>query len=365
MTKGRKNQKTPTLNKEIRHRLKNKFMKKNKNIRNLKTKAKEPTNFASKLGDIKEPSEHENFSAEDISNKNIGNNLSTLYEKIENEYMDKLLNIHYDTYANSYLNNALERIKQNKKVLTEEILNKFGMTETIRKCVLNYFELFIETHKIKHKLYFFSVSLFDSFLINYSESNSDDLCHQLLLSKKDNKFSTTKSMLLMFCCYYLIAKYSRTKLLTIDDLLKYPKATEEFTHMDLYRLIKQIISCTESDTLNIYTFIELYLFQVKRCLKSFNWENYPKFVEILEKSISFLGAKLGGEISLQKIECSIQALGIIIFSYELCKIKYEVNSNIDSYVNMFLVNLKDVLSSYYGENKLPTIIDWLNNNWNK
>ena len=111
--------------------------------------------------------------------------------------------------------------------MTETILNKFGLTEERRKYVLNYFGLFVDSHKIDYKLYFVSVSLFDSFLINYSESNTDEKCKQLFISKINQQFSDTKLMLFIFCCYYIVAKFYNTNLLSVNDLLKYPNASKE------------------------------------------------------------------------------------------------------------------------------------------
>ena len=113
------------------------------------------------------------------------------------------------------------------------------------------------------------------------------------------------------------------------------------------------------------SFIEIYLLQIRRCLKDGEWENYQKFMETLEKSVSFLGAKLGRKILLLNIEESIQALGLMIFCYDLCKFKYEVSKDLDKNVYNLLVNLNECLMNYYGADKLPIIIDWLNDNWNK
>ena len=367
MTKGRPKDKTHHSNKDSKKRFKYKFMKRAKKIGYKNSKDQNSINLASKLKKSNQPLETKNISTKETLKTNIKEKTPNLFETVENEYMDKLLNIYYDNYSDNFLYKSLEKLNQNKKVVTEKILNKYGITEERRKYVLNYFMLFVEEHKISSKLYFLTVSLFDSFLINYSESNNDNKCRNLFLSKNSRQFSDTRLMLSIFCCYYITAKFYNTHLLTINDLLQYQNAKYEVTYDDLLNLIKDIISYTDCDIdiLNIYSFIEIYLFQIKRCLKNSEWEDYQKFMDILEKSVSFLGAKIGRIIFLLNIEESIQALGLMIFCYQLCKLKYEINTSLDKNAHNLLINLKDFLMSYYGSNKLPIIIDWLNDNWNK
>ena len=100
-------------------------------------------------------------------------------------------------------------------------------------------------------------------------------------------------------------------------------------------------------------------------MKNNKFENYQKFIESLEKIVSFFGAKISRKIVLLSIEESFQALGLLIFCYQLCKYNFEVSSNLDKNVHNILINLKECLMNYYGANKLPIIIDWLNHNWNK
>lgn len=367
MTKCKPRDKTHQSSKDSKKRFKYKFIKRSKKIGKKNTQSQNRKNLSLKSTKTKEQIDTKNISTKETFKTTSKEKASNLFKDIENEYMDKLLNIYYDTYSDDLLYKKLERLNQNKKVVTENILNKYGISEERRRYALYYFSLFIDEHKISSKSYFLTVSLFDSFLINYSESNNDMKCHKLFLSKNSKEFSDTKLILSIFCCYYLIAKYSYTNLLTIDDLLKYQNAKDEVTYDDLFYLIQDIIECTNCniDILNIYSFIEIYLFQIRRCLKDGEWENYPKFMEIFEKSISFFGAKLGRKILLLNIEESIQALGLMIFCYDLCKFKYKVSKDLDKNVYNLLVNLKECLMNYYGANKLPIIINWLNDNWNK
>ena len=100
-------------------------------------------------------------------------------------------------------------------------------------------------------------------------------------------------------------------------------------------------------------------------MKNNKFENYQKFIESLEKIVSFFGAKISRKIVLLSIEESFQALGLLIFCYQLCKYHFGVSSNLDNNVHNVFFNLKECLMNYYGVNKLPIIIDWLNLNYNK
>ena len=363
MVKENPNKRARKENPEAKKRFKYKFIKCTKKIKNQNIK-KQNQNKSQKKGDSLE---NKNISTKDTLKTNARENMPNLEENIKKEYIEKAIKIHYETYSEQYFYKSLERLNQDKKVVTEKILNKFGMTEERRRYVLSYFLLFIDEHKINSKLYFLSVALFDSFLINYSESNDENKCKNLFLSKNTNQFSDTKLTLLIFCCYYITAKYYNTNLLTIDNLLEYENAKKEVTYDDLFNLIRDIIMYTNCNIniLNIYSFIEIYLFQIKECLKSTEWENYQQFMESFEKSISFLGAKINRKIFLLSIEESFQALGLLIFCYQLCKYHFGVSSNLDNNVHNVFFNLKECLMNYYGADKLPIIIDWLNHNWNK
>ena len=172
MTKGKPRDKTHQSSKDTKKRFKYKFIKISKKIGNKKTKAQKPKNLALKSTNPNEQIDTKNISTKETFKTNSTEKASNLFKEIENEYIDKLLNIYYDTYSDELLYKNLEKLNQNKKVVTENILNKYGISEERRKYVLSYFSLFIEEHKISSKLYFLTVSLFDSFLINYSESNN-------------------------------------------------------------------------------------------------------------------------------------------------------------------------------------------------
>ena len=347
-------------------RFRYKFRKYYKNISKKKSKNHPSKNLYNKSTKIVGQQNQKFEKKNTLTNSSIIEN-QNIFEKIENEYMEKLLNIHYETYSDCYLNNSLKSLNQNKKILTEIILNKFGITEEIRKHVLNYFGLFIEGNKISLKYYFFSVSLFDFFLINYSEANNIEKCRNLFLSKKTKIFCEIKLTLLLFCCYYIIARYYNLNFISINDLLQCKNAKDEFTYDDLDYLIRDILIYTDCNIiiLNIYSFVELFMFEIRRIFKKYDCKNYDEFLEIFKDGVSFLGAKLSKKIVMSNIEDSIQALGVMIFGFQLCKEKLKINENIDFYVRKSLFNFQDILNKYYGNNKLPIIIDWLNCNWYK
>ena len=363
MVKKNSNKRASKEKQEAKKRFKYKFTKYSKKSKNQTAKEKKQGKPPKK----NESLENKNISTKETLKANTKYMMPNLVENIKNEIIEKALKVHYETYSENYFYKSLERLNQDKKVVTEEILNKYGMTEERRKYVLSYFLLFIDEHRINSKLYFLTVSLFDLFLINYSESNDENKCRNLFVSKNINQFSDTKLILLIFCCYYIIAKYCNTNLLTIDNLLEYENAKKEVTYDDLFNLIRDIIIYTNCNIniLNIYSFIEIYLFQIKECMKNNKFENYQKFIESLEKIVSFFGAKISRKIVMLSIEESFQALGLLIFCYQLCKYNFEVSSNLDKNVHNILINLKECLMNYYGANKLPIIIDWLNHNWNK
>ena len=201
MTKGKPRDKTHQSSKDAKKRFKYKFIKISKKLGNKNTQSQNRKNLGIKSTKQKEQIDTKNISTKETFKTNSTEKASNLFKEIENEYIDKLLNIYYDTYSDELLYKNLEKLNQNKKVVTENILNKYGISEERRKYVLSYFSLFIEEHKISSKLYFLTVSLFDSFLINYSESNNDMKCHKLFLSKNSKEFSDTiYILLLLYSC---------------------------------------------------------------------------------------------------------------------------------------------------------------------
>lgn len=204
-------------------------------------------------------------------------------------------------------------------------------------------------------------------MINYSEANNIEKCRNLFLSKKTKIFCEIKLTLLLFCCYYIIARYYNLNFISINDLLQCKNAKDEFTYDDLDYLIRDILIYTDCNIiiLNIYSFVELFMFEIRRIFKKYDCKNYDEFLEIFKDGVSFLGAKLSKKIVMSNIEDSIQALGVMIFGFQLCKEKLKINENIDFYVRKSLFNFQDILNKYYGNNKLPIIIDWLNCNWYK
>lgn len=364
MTINKVNQKKHLISKKIKRRFRYKFMKRTKIIKNNKIQKTETENLAAKSTQIKNHHKEEN---ETKTSKNRDKNKSIFFENLQNEYMYIFLKNHFDTYINDNFYKKLEHLEINRKIITPEVLNKFGLTEEKRNYLLNYFHIFILKHKISPKFYFSSVTLFDSFLINYSKANNTNQCLNLFISKKTNQNSETRMFLLLFCCYYLTAKFYGTDLLTVNKLLEFPQAKEEFSFNDINKLIYDIYIYidTDLDLLNIYSFIDIYMFEIRRILKQSGLSYYKDIMLFLEKSVFFLGAKLGRNISLLNIEESIQGLGITKFCYELSKCIYQININTDMILQRFFANLTVILTEFYKADKIPIIIDWLNDNYNK
>ena len=287
MTINKVNQKKHLISKKIKRRFRYKFMKRTKIIKNNKIQKTETENLAAKSTQIKNHHKEEN---ETKTSKNRDKNKSIFFENLQNEYMYIFLKNHFDTYINDNFYKKLEHLDQNRKIITPEVLNKFGLTEEKRNYLFNYFHIFILKHKISPKFYFSSVTLFDSFLINYSKANNTNQCLNLFISKKTNQNSETRMFLLLFCCYYLTAKFYGTDLLTVNKLLEFPQAKEEFSFNDINKLIYDIYIYidTDLDFLNIYSFIDVYMFEIRRILKQSGLSYYKDIMLFLEKSVFFL-----------------------------------------------------------------------------
>ena len=163
MTKEKKPKyKSNNTEKDVKKRFRYKFKKYFKKTVHKNANPEQPKNLTNKSTKIAKQTCQKSKCRNNSEYSNKSENIN-LFKKIENEYMEQFLNICYEKYSNSSLDNSLKSLNQNKKILTEIILNKFGITEEIRKYALNYFGLFIESNNISFKYYFLSVSLFDLF----------------------------------------------------------------------------------------------------------------------------------------------------------------------------------------------------------
>ena len=340
----RKQKKTQKVLKRLRY----KFL-----IKTLKTKKKSlktlTTNDTQNHKDI--------IQDKDILKINI-----ELIKKINYKYSYKLSNIHFDLYAKNILNdNLLQESDINRKILTQEILSKYNLTKENRKNVSKYLFNFMKYHKINIKYYFFSVSLFDLFLINYSEDEyNEDNCKTFFKSKTSNELSETKIILLLLCCYYIVSKYFNTQMLTVEQMLQFENAKSEVNYNDLISLIDEIMIYSDLNIgfVNIYNYIEIYMFDIMKRIKELTQNE--RFIETFENYTIFFSTRIVQDIDILPIFESIQALGVILFSFEYSKFSCgENNEKLNSYLIKWRENFKK-LSKNYDVNSLQCIINWLN-----
>ena len=299
-------------------------------------------------------------------------NKDNIYNKKENsmnieliqenmaKYADKLLTNYLETYAQSIINELLlKESKEKKKVINETILNKYNLTKKHRKCALKFLFDLIQMHNINIKCYFSTVSIFDLFLINYSE-DEDNNCETFFCSKKTNQFSETKLVLFVLCCFYLVSKYYNiTKVLTVDAILEYENAKEEVNYDDLIELIDNIMIYIDANisNINLYYYIEVNMIDIKN-MKELT--NYPKFLEIFNKIVVYFGMRILQDLDLLNISENIQALAIILFSFEFSIFKSEEKSEIlDRCLGKWKENIKNILINDK-INEFGSIINWLN-----
>ena len=307
-------------------------------------------------------------STANITQKNriIRNNKQELAVNIEliqnnmDNYSRKLISNYFEAYSKNIMNEFLVKESiENKKIINEGILNKYNITKGHRKSALKYLYNFIKYHKINIQCYFSAVSIFDLFLINYSEDENND-CKIFFNSKATNIICETKIILFVLCCFYLTAKFYNTKVITINQLLQFENAKNEVNYDSLNELIDKIMVYTDVkiDEINIFNYIELYMVDILKRMKELTFNQ--KFLDNFKKYVIYFSARIVQDIDLLDILQSIQALGIIIFSFEYSKFVSEENNEIlDKYLRQWKDNLKNSIINY-DVNKLEKIINWLN-----
>ena len=277
-----------------------------------------------------------------------------------NTYSSKLISNHFETYAKNIMVEFLEKEAiENKKIINKEILYKYNITPEHRKSALKYLYNFIKYHKINIQCFFSAVSIFDLFLINYSEDKNND-CKTFFYSKKENIISETKLILFVLCCFYIIAKFFNTKVITVDQLYQFENAKNEVNYDSLIELIDNIMIYTDLKIaeINIYNYIELYLVDILKRMKELTYNQ--KFLGNFQKYAIYYGTRIVQSIDLLDILQSIQALGIIIFSFEYSKFVSEENNIIlDKYLKQWKENLENLIINY-DVNNLEKILNWLN-----
>ena len=284
-----------------------------------------------------------------------------LIKKNLKEYTFELVNRHFENYSQKYLANILGQENESKKPITEEILKKYNLSKEDRKTAIKFLYNFIKCHKINIKCYFSSIYMFDLFLVNYSEDDSNqESCQSFFKSKITNQISEIRTILLLLCCFYIVAKFYNTKLISIDQLLLLENAKYEYSFDEMNDLISDIIMYTQANIcdINLYIFIELYLFDIRKRMKQISIDE--AFIDKFEVSAIHFTTRIVQDISVQPIYDSIQALAITLFSFEFTKHTLEVNNEqLNACFKEWRERLTHSLINY-DINGVVQVIQWLN-----
>lgn len=290
-------------------------------------------------------------------------------ENIINYYSKSIYNT-FEIYSSGVFEQLLklESNRDNIVRINENILSKFGLTYDYRKYAFKYLAEILEQYKIPIKFYFKTVLVFDSFLVKYSKNKSSDkkLCLSFFKSKYDNKFSTTKLILFILCCFYIVNQIYNTLNFELKCLVNWNNK-EEMTYEEINNLIYdifEVLDC-EINILGIYDFLNLFIFDLNKRIKIISNDNI--FVKCNNKNVNYLAMKIVQDISLNDIIPSVQALGVIMFSIEYSKFlteKHFQNEKINFLVDNWLKNVKKLIVNYNYED-LKRVIQWLNNYINK
>jgi hypothetical protein len=279
-----------------------------------------------------------------------------------NYYNNSLYNIFY-TYSSDTLNNYLEqeKNKENLVQITEETLSIFAISKEQRKYAFKYLYETIKPYNMSQKLYFKTVLIFDSFLINYSRNNTHLTCSQFFLSKHDKKLSETKLIMFILCCFYLVNQTLNTQNFELKCLQKWDEK-DEYTYDELNQLIYTILRGIDCniDLFGLYDFLNLFSFDLNK--KFQNVINANKFMDFFNRSLNIFSVKVVQDTALNDIIPSAQSLGIIMFSLEYTKFMLQnnfQNEQINILVDNWIKNVKNILlnNSYQD---IKRVIHWLN-----
>ena len=302
-------------------------------------------------------------------------NIATSIKLEDNQLLEKenILNYYSKSVYNAfeiYSSGLFEQLskeeskKENIVQINENILSNFGLTKDFRKYAFKYLAEILEQYKIPVKFYFKTVLIFDSFLLNYSKINKNDkrICVDFFKSKHDNKFSNTKLILFILCCFYIVNQIYNSRNFELKCLVNWNNK-EEMTYEELNDLIYDILEVTnlEINIVGIYDFINLFIFDLNKRIRIISNENI--FINCNNKNVNYFAMKIVQEISLNDIIPSIQALGVIMFSIEYSKFlteKYIQNEKLNFLVENWLKNVKNLLVNYNYED-IKRVIQWLNN----
>ena len=348
MTKKKQNckQTTKTKNRRI-NRIRYKFIK--KYLNNEK-------NFAQTETTIDTQKNKNNIKNNQVQ---VDINIQLIRENM-NKYSINLLKNHLEQYGTNILTGSfITKSNLNKKIITAKILNKYNITEEHRKCAFKYLLKCVNFQNINIKCYFCATLMFDLFLINYSKDELNNKCETFFVSKKTNTISETKVIFFLLCCLHLTTKYYNTKKVSIEQLLEFENAKDEFTYKQLNDLIQDIILYIDANIgdINIYYFIEIYMFDILEHFKKLT--KNQKFLEEFQYYSFYFSTKIIQDIDTLNISDNVQALGIILFSFKFSQYTSgESDDNLDNYLNQWTENITNIINNY-DINGLKKVFNWL------
>ena len=322
-------------------------------------------NSSKKSRDIKPnlQTEARNMQTQKISNSNKASKVNQIKkENLFNYYANSISNVFY-IYSEESLKKYLmqETNNENLAQIDTEIISKFGISKELRKYAFKYLLEVLKPYNIRGKLYFKTVSLFDSFLIKYSLNHTKAACSQFFLSNKDKIFSKTKLILFVLCCYFIVNQTFNTQNFELKCLEKFDEEGEmgyDKLNELIYTILK-VVDC-DIDILGVYDFFNLFLFDLNKKLKMIAKEN--GFIDFFNQSVNIFAIKIEQDISLSNIVPSAKSLGIIMFSLEYAKFmvnKNLQNDNVNFLIENWIKKVKNILINHKPED-VKRVIHWLN-----
>lgn len=299
---------------------------------------------------------------ESLKKKNYSEGEIKIIKGNMNNYAKKLSNMHFNTYSKDIMNDFFEdEPASNRKIISEEILNKYHLSKNDRRSCFTYLLDIASRNNINVKCCFSAMHLFDLFLVSYSEDTENvEKIQNFFNSKITNKLSKTKMMLFILCCFCIVCKYYNTSLLSVEELLNVEHAKDEVDYDDLVDLMETIFVYTEADidSKNIHYYIELFKFHILEKMEQSTISK--KFIQYFEDKTNFFSKRIIQDIEMVGHD-SLNAFGIIIFTYELSKyILEERNVELDDYMKQWRESLWQPLEQTK-INRLELIYEWLNN----
>lgn len=337
------------------HKTKKKIHYNKKKRFRYKLKKKSKKKSSTKIISTNDTHNHKNV----FDNSELLKNMELIHINLI-KYSNGSLENHLKSYRRDNLCEALDK-ELNRKIITEEILNKYNLTNSHRKYAFKYlYNLTIE-NEMDIKCFFSALYIFDLFLVNYSENNlNKNNCQNFFKSKVTNEISKIKLIIFILCCLYNSLKYFTTNTIELNQFLQDENAKKEYTYENLINLSYDIIEYTYADIcdINIYHFSELYLSKLWEKLGDST--NNEKFIKYFKGLVNYFSFRTIYNISLLEIFDSIKALGIIIFCYEKSKSLYkENNQKLDTSFLQWRENLRSLLINY-DEKGLEKINNFLN-----